>query len=354
RAPSEWTALTDHLRGLGYADEALEASGVCLRTRKGTLVDRFRDRLTLPVHDQGGQVVSFVGRRNPTNDDERAPKYLNGAQSPLFSKGEHLFGIAGPGLVGLDRGARAVLVEGPLDAVAITAGTGGRAVGVASLGTALTDAQADRLTELYARSGQQITVATDPDRAGRAAAERAYFALAGRGQNPKAAALPDGVDPAQLLTGRGELAVVEAVEDGPDLARSVIDHRLAQHGCARSVEERVWAARYVAQVLAPLGQDKWGQHIAHITERLGMAPTTVHAMVVEASVAGGEVQGRLAGHDRLEELDRGRFAPRTAVEIAGEGLSTTFAARHRVARPSVVLGQAPVGPSVARGHGLGF
>lgn len=88
-----WTALSDHLRGLGYQDEALEASGFCLCTRRGTLVDRFRDRLTLPVHDQDGQVVSFVGRKNPAND-ERAPKYLNGAQSPLFSNGEHLFGLA--------------------------------------------------------------------------------------------------------------------------------------------------------------------------------------------------------------------------------------------------------------------
>ena len=295
RAPSGWTALSDHLRGLGYGDEALEASGVCLRTRRGTLVDRFRDRITLPVHDRDGQVVSFVGRKNPTNDDERAPKYLNGAGSPLFSKGEHLFGIARPGLVGLDRGARAVLVEGPLDAVAITAGTGGRAVGVASLGTALTDAQADRLTELYVRSGQQITVATDPDRAGRAAAERAYFALAGRGQNPKAAELPDGVDPAQLLTDHGELAVVEAVEDGPDLARAVIDHRLTERGRVYFVEERVSAARHAAKVLAPLGQDKWEHHIAHIAERVDVAPTTVHAMVIQATVANGDAQGRLGG-----------------------------------------------------------
>jgi len=345
RAPGEWTALTDHLRGLGYADETLEASGVCLRTRKGTLVDRFRDRITLPVHDRDGQVVSFVGRRNPTNDDERAPKYLNGAQSPLFSKGEHLFGIAGPGLVGLERGARAVLVEGPLDAVAITAGTGGRAVGVASLGTALTDAQADRLTELYARSGQQITVATDPDRAGRAAAERAYFALAGRGQNPKAAALPEGVDPAQLLTDHGELAVVEAVEDGPDLARAVIDHRLAERGRVNSVEERVAVARHVAQVLAPLGQDKWEQHIAHIAERLDVGPTTVHAMVVEAAVAGGAAQGRLEGHDRHEDVDHGQFVPRTAVEMAREGLSTNFAVRCLDPVPGAGRGQVPARPT---------
>jgi DNA primase len=346
RAPSEWTALTDHLRGLGYADEALEASGVCLRTRKGTLVDRFRDRLTLPVHDRAGQVVSFVGRRNPANDDERAPKYLNGAQSPLFSKGEHLFGIAGPGLVGLERGARAVLVEGPLDAVAITAGTGGRAVGVASLGTALTEAQAELFTELYARAGQQITVATDPDRAGRAAAERAYFALAGRGQNPKAAALPNGVDPAQLLTDRGELAVVEAVEDGPDLARAVIDHRLAERGRVDSVEERVSAARYATQVLAPLGQDKWEQHIAHIAERLDVTPTTVHEMVVQAAAAAGRgVQGRLRGRDRLEDLDRGQFVPRTAREIAGEGLSTTFAVRRLAPVPGTGRGQVSARPT---------
>jgi hypothetical protein len=270
---------------------------------------------------------------------ERAPKYLNGAQSPLFSKGEHLFGIAGLGLVGLERGARAVLVEGPLDAVAITAGTGGRAVGVATLGTALTDAQAERLTELYARSGQQITVATDPDWAGPAAAERAYFALAVRRQNPKAAALPDGVDPAQLLTDHGEFAVVEAVEDGPDLARAVIDHRLAERGRVDSVEGRVAAARHAANVLAPLGHDKWEQHIAYIAERVDVAPTTVHAMVVEASVAGGDVQGRLLGHDRREDLDRGQLLPRTAVEIAGEGLSTTFTAR-RLAPGPVAL---PVG-----------
>ena len=232
-----------------------------------------------------------------------------------------------------------MLVEGPLDAVAITAGTGGRAVGVATLGTALTDAQAELLTELYARSGQQITVATDPDWAGPAAAERAYFALAVRRQNPKAAALPDGVDPAQLLTDHGEFAVVEAVEDGPDLARAVIDHRLAERGRVDSVEGRVAAARHAANVLAPLGHDKWEQHIAYIAERVDVAPTTVHAMVVEASVAGGDVQGRLLGHDRREDLDRGQLLPRTAVEIAGEGLSTTFTAR-RLAPGPVAL---PVG-----------
>ena len=61
-----------------------------------------------------------------------------------------------------------------------------------------------------------------------------------------------------------------------------------------------------------------------------VAPTTVHEMVIQASVGGGDAQGRLEGHDRLEDLHRGQFVPRTAVEMAREGLSTTFAA-HRLA-----------------------
>jgi DNA primase len=195
-------------------------------------------------------------------------------------------------------------------------------------------------------------VATDPDRAGRAAAERAYFALAVRGQNPKVAALPDGVDPAQLLTDRGERAVVEAVEDGPDLARAVIDRRLAERGRVDSVGERVSAARHAAQVLAPLGQDKWEQHIAHIAEQVDVAPTTVHAMVVEASSAGGDAQGRPERYDRPAVPDCEQFVG-TAVDKAREGLSTTFAVRRLGLRPAVVLERVPGGPTEQHTVGQG-
>ena len=111
------------------------------------------------------------------------------------------------------------------------------------------------------------------------------------------------------------------------------------------VEERVSAARHAAQVLAPLGQDKWEQHIAHIAEWVDVAPTTVHAMVVEASVAGGNGQGRLVRHDPLEDLDRGRFVPRSAVDMAGEGLSTTFVSRRLAPASGAGRGQVHAGPT---------
>jgi hypothetical protein len=75
-APPGWTALTDHLRARGYTDTQLLDAGVGLRTRRGTVVDRFRDRLMFPVRDPGGQgIVGFLGRALTEGDD--IPKYLN-------------------------------------------------------------------------------------------------------------------------------------------------------------------------------------------------------------------------------------------------------------------------------------
>lgn len=78
-APRAWTALTDHLRQqLAATDEELLAAGLARVSRRGTLIDTFRDRLILPLTDTHG-IVGFVARRNPTRDDDPAagPKYLN-------------------------------------------------------------------------------------------------------------------------------------------------------------------------------------------------------------------------------------------------------------------------------------
>src|SRR5664280_727365 len=91
-----------------------------LRTRRGTVVDRFRDRLVFPVRDPGGQrVVGFLGRALTEGED--IPKYLNSPGSALYRKGDVLYGLgAEPARRALAGGARPVLVEGPLDAIAVT------------------------------------------------------------------------------------------------------------------------------------------------------------------------------------------------------------------------------------------
>jgi hypothetical protein len=88
-APPGWTHTIDHLRRLGATDTELLDTGLATTTRTGRLIDRYRDRLILPIHNNDGELVGFITRRNPArdNDDHAGPKYLNTPDTELFSKG---------------------------------------------------------------------------------------------------------------------------------------------------------------------------------------------------------------------------------------------------------------------------
>ena len=206
-APAGWTALTDHLRARGYTDEQLLAAGVGMTTRRGTVVDRFRDRLMLPVRDPEQRVVAFLGRA--LTPDASTPKYLNSPQTPLYRKGDVLYGLgAEPVRRALAGGARPVLVEGALDAIAVTCAGAGRYAGVAPSGTALTAAQVAALdTAAGPLAERNVIVAFDGDQAGQEAALRCFPLLRAVGAWPTTAALPDGMDPASLAQQQGPQAL---------------------------------------------------------------------------------------------------------------------------------------------------
>jgi DNA primase len=70
-APATWTALTDHLQRQGYAPQVLQASGLVTTGRDGHLHDKFRDRLMVPLRDQDGLAIAFIGRRHPDHGDDQ-------------------------------------------------------------------------------------------------------------------------------------------------------------------------------------------------------------------------------------------------------------------------------------------
>ena len=109
----------------------------------------------------GTEILGFVGRRHPDVTDDRNPKYLNTGTTPLFNKGGQLFGAIEPLLAA---GATPVVVEGPMDAIAVTLATGAAQVGVSPLGTALTEDQVAQLARQFQRTGRDPVVATDGDR----------------------------------------------------------------------------------------------------------------------------------------------------------------------------------------------
>ena len=197
QAPAGWTGLVNHLRSRGVTGEEMTAAGVATVASTGRLIDRFRDRVIFPII-HNGEILGFVGRRHPdlTDTDRGGPKYLNTADTPLFHKGAQLFGA---NEVDVAAGGVPVIVEGPMDAIAVTLASGGRYIGVAPLGTSLTDEQASQLAAI----GKNPIVATDADIAGRVAAERDFWILTAYRLDPRYALLPEGSDPADLLALNG-------------------------------------------------------------------------------------------------------------------------------------------------------
>ena len=118
-----------------------------------------------------------------------------------------------------------MLVEGPIDALAVTLASP-RHVGLAPLGTALTDSHADTLIPYLTRPDGLI-IATDPDPAGHAAAERDYWMLTARGGEPRHAHLPAGLDPADLLTHHGPDPLHAILTHAAPMGDALIDARLA-------------------------------------------------------------------------------------------------------------------------------
>ena len=224
-APAGWTTLTDHLRGLGHDDDAIQAAGLARLSSRGTLIDHFRDRVMLPVHDQRGNIAGFLGRARPGAGPE-VPKYLNSPETSSYQKGSLLFGLhqARDLLAG---GATPVIVEGPFDAIAVTMADPGHHAGLAPCGTALTSNQAAILAQSADLGSTGILVAFDDDPAGRKAAVRAHDILrtvSGRLQS----AVLSGKDPAEILQTEGPAALRTVLRDQVQpLSSVVIDAHLA-------------------------------------------------------------------------------------------------------------------------------
>jgi DNA primase catalytic core len=288
-ADRRWNALTMHLRAHGATDDEIIAAGLGIRGNNGLVRDRFHDRLMFPITAAGPtgdpEIHGFIGRRNPakSDDDKAGPKYLNTAETDLFVKGHEIYGLTDQ-RDALAAGAQPVLVEGPIDAIAVSLAGDGRYVGVAPLGTALTDAQADLLRPYRHNPAGPVIVATDADRAGQQAAYRAFWQLTARRHNPDHLPVPHGKDPAELLQTNGPAALRTALENARCLGEHVITIRTSPFADRLdTVEGRVYALRAAAQVIVALPPDQWQTHAAAIAEHLGVDQHFAIGEIIEES-----------------------------------------------------------------------
>jgi DNA primase len=278
-APRSRQTLLRHLRNLGHHDEALIKAGLIRRKDDGGLFDLFRDRVLFPFRDQDGTITGFIGRRR---DEAPGPKYLNTPETALFHKSSMLFGLHEPHI---DRSGtvRPLLVEGPLDAIAVNSAMPDLYAAIAPCGTAITAAHIDAIASYTDLDTSGLVIALDGDLAGRAGAVRAWRVLRGITGPVDAAVLPQGNDPADLLSPSGHSGVREALLSVTPLADLVIDERIQRPGGhLEFVESRVAAAQAAAALIAELPLDQIARQVTRVAARTGMAPAEVTALVASA------------------------------------------------------------------------
>ncbi|MEP6992436.1 MAG: DNA primase [bacterium] len=192
-APREIGLMRAHMNTLGFDDDRLVEVGL-LHTPEGSTEPRprFRDRLMFPIYDISSRVVGFGGRLLGPGE----PKYLNSADSPVFSKGRLLYGLNWAKQAAR-RDERMLVVEGYFDVMRLI-GAGVESV-VAPMGTALTDEQA----KLIRRYTQRVFLLYDSDKAGLKATFRSGDELLGQGASVQVVTLPDGEDPDTFVRTHG-------------------------------------------------------------------------------------------------------------------------------------------------------
>jgi len=204
-----------------FGEPMLIEAGLRIAVDNKEPYDRFRDRLTMPIHDARGRVIGFAARILDAEKKD-APKYLNSPDTPLFDKGRTLFNLHRAGPASRQSG-RIVVVEGQMDVIALAAA--GIAEVVAPMGTALTETQLELLWRLV----ETPILCFDGDAAGQRAAMRAVtraLPLLRPAHSLKIVRMPPGMDPDDLIK-RDGVAALEALLASP---KSLLD-QLWEHEC---------------------------------------------------------------------------------------------------------------------------
>ena len=181
-APDQWDALTKAMTEQGYTKQELMDAGLAVAGKTGSIYDKFRARLMLPVIDVRGDVVGFTSRILP---GEEGAKYLNSPDTMLFKKSRLIYAL---NLAKNTKRSNLILVEGNIDV--ITLHQAGFDNVVATMGTALTEEHA----RILARYTKELVLCYDNDAAGKQSTDRVLNILKNADLTVRVLQLPTALD----------------------------------------------------------------------------------------------------------------------------------------------------------------
>ena len=206
-APNEWNALYDYLVIKGFDKEDIIALGLAKEGDKG-IYDAFRNRIMFPIYSPQGSIIAFGGRTLETSKE--IPKYINSPDTPIFKKGENLYGIKDKGNV-LRKKNYSILMEGYMDV--LSAHLYGFDVALAALGTAFTLEQG----QLLKRYTNNVILSLDMDKAGQSATEKTAMILKNLGFNIRVLSFQNAKDPDEFLKKYGKDEFLKAVKNSLEI-----------------------------------------------------------------------------------------------------------------------------------------
>ena len=255
-APPQREGLTRRLLDTGYPKELLAASGLVVERDGEKIIDRFRDRLMIPICRDSGSVVAFGGR---ALENEQQPKYVNSPETDLYSKGRMLYGLHLTKSE-IRRLGYAVMVEGYFDfAQALQAGVTSV---VATCGTAVTDRQ----TRLLKRFTPKVILSFDPDAAGQRASARSGELLVSNGFHVNVAILAEGEDPDTCVRLHGAAHYVKQLRTSTPYLEYVIDQAAARRDFSRDEQRRAFLTEMLgvaAKIPEAAARDQFADRLAH-------------------------------------------------------------------------------------------
>jgi len=269
-APDKWEGLTSFLKSRKVSVDMAVQAGLVVERKGGGHYDRFRNRVIFPILDLRQQIIGFGGRVL----DDSLPKYLNTPESPIFHKGETLYGLHASHPAIRQKG-RTVIVEGYMDCLALK--KYGLDEVVATLGTALTDRHIRKLKG-YA---PEAVVVFDSDEAGKKAALKSLPVFLNEGLSARAALLPDGHDPDSFINEKGADGFSRLLDKASFMFDFFLEQKLKQSDS--DVEGKVRVLKEIFPVLGSLHNDaQRALYVRRVSERVGIKEDVIWSQLRSA------------------------------------------------------------------------
>jgi DNA primase len=321
-APPAWDGLASFLRAQGVSPMVAEGAGLLVPRSSGTgHYDRFRHRLMFSVIDVQGRVIAFSGRAlppTPEMDAEQrqrgaeasAPaKYVNSPESPIYTKGQHLFGLY-QARHEIRAKEQAVVVEGNFDCVSLHAK--GVTNVVAQLGSAFTIDQG----KLLKRFTTTAIFCFDGDEGGRKGIRAARDPAREAGLTARVGVLPEGTDPDELCRTKGVDVFNGIVAQARGMFEYGFDCLLDESFSQADAFEKAKRLDEVRKLLAaeddPIVRSMGKTYVDKLAGRLDLSRSPDAFRAIEAAVKKALADARPRPVSPLADPRRARVAPKPA------------------------------------------